>query len=528
MSSQFIDETTMTATPRPARSTLGSPLKGLLGFILLVAGVLISGTVWQALQARDVELRNAQIAVSNLASSIDRHTEDAIQQADNVLVELSERVAEDGLGVARQARLSRLMRRHVQALEGLQGLFVYDARGHWLATSFGERGDHPNNGDRDYFVYHRDHSDPGVRISPVIVSRTTGEPVLPVSRRLDNPDGSFAGVVLATIPVSYFERFFHRLALDDNGVIFLAMRDGTLLVRRPAAVEGQTHTLINGELFRRYLPESRQGTAMVTSVVDGVTRLYGYAESEHFPLVVAAGLSREGILADWKMDAYRNGMLMGIVMLALGLLGALLYGQIRRAEEAKVQLADAYEELESLAQSDSLTTLANRRRFDAALQVEFARAWRNRTSLAVLLFDIDLFKQYNDAYGPPGGDECLRQVADILRRNVHRPTDLVARYGGEEFVVLLPDTDIHGALKVAEQIRMAVSEAHLAHRASPLGRVTLSGGAHAVNRGNASTPLALLETADAALYLAKQNGRNRVCQEADRPSAAVVKLPSRL
>ncbi len=510
---------------RPAPTT--SSLRGLLGFIVLVSVVLVAATFWQDWQARNIALRNAEVAVSNLASSIDRQAEDAMHQADNVLIELSERVAEDGLAPAQQARLSRLMRRHVLAQEGLQGLFVYDAQGNWMATSFGERGDHPNNGDRNYFIYHRDHPGTQVHISPVVMSRTTGDAIIPVSRRLENPDGSFAGVVLATIPVSYFESFFNRLSLDDKGVIFLAMRDGTILVRRPAGTSSQTSTLIKGEIFSKYLPMSHQGTAMVTSVVDGVQRLYGYTDSEHFPLVVAAGLSRESILGDWRMDAYRDTLLVSGVIVALCLLGSLLYRQFGRAERAKEKLADAYQILESLAQSDSLTGLANRRRFDAALQVEFARAMRNRTSLAVALFDIDLFKQYNDTYGHVAGDDCLRQVAELIKANVRRPADVVARYGGEEFVVLLPDTDIAGALAVAEQVRFAVSEAALPHRASLLGRVTLSGGVHAIQRSEATTALGLLEAADGALYLAKQNGRNRICQEADRPSASVVKLPTR-
>lgn len=517
----------MTSRPliRPASSSRS--LKGLLGFIVLVSVVLVGATAWQDIQARNIALRNAQTAVSNLASSVDRQAEDAVHQADNVLIELSERVVEDGLAPAQQARLSRLMHRHVLAQEGLQGLFVYDAEGNWVASSFGERGDRPNNSDRNYFAYHRDHPGTDVHISPVVVSRTTGDPIIPISRRLDNPDGSFAGVVLATIPVSYFESFFNRLSLDEKGVIFLAMRDGSILVRRPAHTQAQTQTLIKGEIFSKYLAQSRQGTAMVTSVVDGVVRLYGYTESESFPLVVAAGLSRESILGDWRLDTYRDALMVIGVIVALCLLGALLYRQFRRAERAKEKLADAYQVLESLAQSDSLTGLANRRRFDAALQVEFARAMRNRTSLAVALFDIDSFKQYNDTYGHISGDDCLRQVADIIRTHARRPADVVARYGGEEFVVLLPDTDIAGALLVAEQIRFWVSEAGLPHRGSPLGRVTISGGVHAIQRSAATTALGLLEAADSALYLAKQNGRNRVCQEADRPSAAVVKMPTR-
>jgi diguanylate cyclase (GGDEF)-like protein/PAS domain S-box-containing protein len=171
------------------------------------------------------------------------------------------------------------------------------------------------------------------------------------------------------------------------------------------------------------------------------------------------------------------------------------------------------ERLEALATEDSLTGLANRRRFDERLMDEWARAYRDRSSLGLLMIDVDHFKSYNDEYGHPAGDACLRVVAQILATEAHRTSDLAARYGGEEFAVLLPDTDTAGCARIGERIRTAVREAGLVRDSNALsGCVTVSvGGAvcrPALERtaGTAS----LIDAADRALYMAKEGGRDRL------------------
>ncbi|HBF51236.1 MAG TPA: diguanylate cyclase, partial [Massilia sp.] len=166
---------------------------------------------------------------------------------------------------------------------------------------------------------------------------------------------------------------------------------------------------------------------------------------------------------------------------------------------------------------DVLTGLANRRRFDETLAAEHERARRSGMPFSLILLDVDYFKKYNDRYGHVAGDDCLRQVAGAIATGPRRPTDLAARYGGEEFAVILPDTDRDGACAVAEKIRQAVLALDVAHADSACGTVSISLGVHTCWPATdaASTPLACIEAADALLYRAKTDGRNRlaVCAE---------------
>lgn len=158
---------------------------------------------------------------------------------------------------------------------------------------------------------------------------------------------------------------------------------------------------------------------------------------------------------------------------------------------------------------DSLTGLSNRRAFDNALGRAWRRAERRESPLSLLLIDLDWFKLLNDTMGHPAGDDALRAVAAILSGVVGRPYDIVARYGGEEFAILLPDTGLVGARQVADAIQAVLRLAAWPHPASPLGRLSASiGGTTLV--GGASHPDALIAEADAALYAAKQCGRNRI------------------
>jgi diguanylate cyclase (GGDEF)-like protein/PAS domain S-box-containing protein len=163
-------------------------------------------------------------------------------------------------------------------------------------------------------------------------------------------------------------------------------------------------------------------------------------------------------------------------------------------------------ELERAVGSDWLTGLLNRRGFDELLANEVRRAARANQPLSLLLVDIDFFKRYNDSYGHQNGDECLKRVAHAISAALSRPGDIAARYGGDEFAVVLPDTDLSGALQVAENIRRRVGEVE-APGVSPMA-VTLSIGGAAALLPHAH-PEGLIACSDAALYLAKREGRNR-------------------
>ena len=183
---------------------------------------------------------------------------------------------------------------------------------------------------------------------------------------------------------------------------------------------------------------------------------------------------------------------------------AALFRAHEDAERANQKLAE-------MARLDGLTGLANRREFDHALDREFRRAMRSGRPLGLIMIDVDNFKQFNDLYGHPSGDSCLRAIAEIMPLYVTRPGDVVARYGGEEIAVLLPGSDAAGTKAVAQTLAQAVRDLAIPHRDSPGGIVTISAGVEAV-QPMLHHDLAgeLVQRADIALYAAKRDGRNTV------------------
>lgn len=185
-----------------------------------------------------------------------------------------------------------------------------------------------------------------------------------------------------------------------------------------------------------------------------------------------------------------------------------------RMQRALVGLAErlneANQELQRLSTTDGLTGIANRRLFDESLDREWRRCRRLKKPLSVILFDVDLFKKYNDKYGHQTGDECLRLVAKEVSRTASRPGDMAARYGGEEFVLILAETDQEGARWVADRIRQNLSALKIPHDGSDYKHVTISCGVVSVVPGEELSAEKLVKSADIALYIAKEHGRNRV------------------
>ncbi len=169
-------------------------------------------------------------------------------------------------------------------------------------------------------------------------------------------------------------------------------------------------------------------------------------------------------------------------------------------------------QLEQLSNLDALTGLANRRCFDENLVKELNRSSRDQTPLSLIFLDVDGFKEFNDTYGHLVGDECLRQIGNVLQKTVERSHDLAARYGGEEFAVILPSTNPKGGLVIAERLRELVEDLDLTSpNASILQSVTISLGLVSIKHGEKNiTSQALIDQADQALYEAKKQGKNRV------------------
>lgn len=181
----------------------------------------------------------------------------------------------------------------------------------------------------------------------------------------------------------------------------------------------------------------------------------------------------------------------------------------KKAEEKVFRLQ---RELEALSFKDGLTGVANRRRFDSNLDIEWASARRGAQPLSLIMLDLDFFKQYNDHYGHMQGDDCLKSLAQALNLAANRPRDIVARFGGEEFALLLPETDETAALKVAKRCQHLIEELQIPHAASTVARfVTVSMGVGTTQQPSAEMePKHFVEAVDRLLYKAKLSGRNRI------------------
>jgi diguanylate cyclase (GGDEF)-like protein len=195
------------------------------------------------------------------------------------------------------------------------------------------------------------------------------------------------------------------------------------------------------------------------------------------------------------------------------------WGLLRQRVRRLIQQMRLYQELEAanqelkrLASHDGLTQVANRRRFDEYLHQEWQRMLREQGSLSLILCDIDCFKLYNDTYGHQAGDDCLRQVAQVIQNAAKRSMDLPARYGGEEFAVVLPNTDEEGTIQVAQEIQKRVKHLGILHETSKVcSSVTVSLGVSSTIPSVITSPELLVNAADKALYQAKAAGRDRYC-----------------
>lgn len=492
----------------------GATFRLIVSFMLVVIVAFIAVEGWRTWRDYRYAFSSARDSVTNLARATAQHAEDAIRQVDVLTAALGERVEGDGLQHINVPRIHNLLVQQSKIMPQLHGLFVYGADGQWIVTDKQEIPEPANNADRDYFQYHRTHDDRNVRIGAVVRSRSTDDLIIPISRRLNNPDGTFAGVLLGTIKVSYFVDYYGDFKIDDKGALVLAMRDGTILVRRPfiRSIVGQS--LADSEIFKRYLPTSNEGVAEVKAVIDRTDRLYGYRALTTYPLVVEAGLSRDSITAPWRRDLLKSGLVLLFLITVLSGFGLMVLSQLRQRMAMEREIRHAHQAMRDMALTDSLTGLGNRRRLDAALSDEIRLAKRQGSSLAVIMLDVDYFKRYNDHYGHAAGDDCLSAVGGAIQHAVKRPGDLAVRYGGEEFTVLLPNTDCPGAIRVAEDILQAIRALNIEHAGHPLGKVTASAGITSRQPAiEEVTPATLLKAADMRLYAAKQRGRNRWCAD---------------
>jgi diguanylate cyclase (GGDEF)-like protein len=502
---------------RSMPSPVGRPFLAAGVFISLLTVVLIATNVWLASRTYDAAWSQTTKTSKNLAHSVANQLDSVFSEVDRLLNTIGYMLEQRDMTPAALEPLQPIMVTHLSRAEYLHGLFVYGDDGRWLVHTQPVQSRQANNSDREYFIAHRESRSTRVLISKPVQSRSTGEWIIPVSKRIEDAEGRFAGVLLATVRVDYIVKLLNGFDIGQKGAISLSLADGKLLLRRPYAAEELGQYFPNNPLMSA-VNSARAGMVRITSPIDRVKRLAAFEHLPNNPLFVTVALSEEEILSEWRSAAKVQFACMLLVVSIIGVSAwyVLRSMKLRQASDralriAHEQIVQANSQLAELAEHDSLTGILNRRAFDHRFEDILGQARRYGRPVSVVLFDVDHFKSYNDNYGHPAGDDCLRQVAAALSSAMRRPGDVLARYGGEEFVAILPDTPADGARAVANAARLEVARLLLRHDASTDGIVTVSAGIASAMGGDVDLrPGALIAQADKALYRAKHEGRNRV------------------
>jgi diguanylate cyclase (GGDEF)-like protein len=473
-----------------------------LGLIGCVCLALVGMEVWQLQRVHDSNIQQTEVMTSNTARSMAEQAETTLKTADTIVASLVEQVEAEGTGPEARARLFSLMTSLASALPAIHEMGITDSEGNAIVKSLVANPAGLNYAAREYFRFHATHPDRGPFIGAQIKSKIDGSTNITVTRRINRPDGSFAGVVVTSVSMNFFHRLFDEMQAKSGGTIALLADDDamTILARSPPDPRAVGEFSPNSEP-RAQMRAQRAGSVAYTSPIDGVRRYGSFQHLSQFALTTLVAQSEWDLQSGWRTELRWHAIILACVLVVVVVVGG-------RAVQANAML-------NRLATQDGLTGLANRRCLDETIEREFRRAARSRQPLSIVMLDVDHFKNYNDCYGHPAGDACLRAVAQAIQGCLRRAGDLAGRYGGEEFIVVLPGSDAHRAHDFAETLRLAVHGLALPHRSSPHGIITFSAGVATCLPGRVPGERQILvANADAALYAAKARGRNTVAMYA--------------
>ena len=474
------------------------PVKLLIVPIFVVVFCFCAICAGLVIQARRAALQQAADVATSLIGAVEFDVSRHIEAVDMSLQAVIENLKLPEIGlVSPKLRHLILFDRAASASQVLR-IIVLDRFGNVRLDSRLVEPHRENFADREYFKVQKANANVGMYISRPLISRAAGYWILAISRRLSNPDGTFDGVVTASVELSYFEQLLKNVKLGPDGSITLSHIDGTVLMRWPFKEKYIGLNLPRAKLYKE-LAVSRAGRFETEAATDGVKQLVVYSRIAGFPLVIAIGQSTKDIYANWGKFAFAVGFMLALLCMVTEGLAMYLTSELKRRHDAETKLA-------TLAATDGLTGLSNSRHFSTTIRSEWQRAMREMTPLALLMLDADNLKSYNDLHGHQAGDALLKSVGSAIASAVERGGDMGARYGGDEFAILLPGTSADGAVRVAEKIRSAFVEICKRDKIACTG---LSIGVARLTPVAAERCEDLIKLADLALYRAKHLGRNR-------------------
>lgn len=462
---------------------------------------LLSIILGQLVEDRGKTRAAAVASASNVGNALATDIAGSIATLERMLLGVRGAIAAGDQRLARE-RLDMLLLAMPDAVK-LSG--ATDAGGHIVLGNAGSDYEQQSLNWRPYFIRHQANPDRGLYISGPYAALSDGTPMIVASLRLDDAQGQFAGVLVAGIQLSYFNKLFDRIAVESGGSMTLFTDKGVVIGRRPYDPQVIGRDLSKFPGVKRALAGER--TFEDVAAIDNVERLYVSTPIGGYPLFINVAQSTDTIFAHWTAKTITIGFTTALLVGGMILLVCLFYCENGRRGEVQMQLAEANRQLHQAAETDALTGIANRRRVERLL-AQYGKA--GSKDFSVLMLDIDLFKHFNDQYGHEAGDKALHQVAQTLADSLPGDHDLVARYGGEEFIILLPGSSIGNAQTVAEHLRARVAALQIPHATSPFHNVTVSIGLAGTGNLNDLPPEELVRLADKALYRSKQAGRNRV------------------
>ena len=481
---------TILPASRAARATFLAPwLNWTIAFAVVLSAALVGTQTWQMWHVRQATLANAKVATASLAQSIALQADTTLKTADTVVASIGQRVEAEGFSAPALERLYGLMTSLARALPAIHEMGITDKNGNALVKSLMRNPAGMNYRERDYFRFLSTHPTRDVFVGEPVRSKIDGSLNVTISRRINDARGGFAGIVVSSVSMDFFRKMFEAVEGKSGVSIALVSGTGEVLARsQPEFGEKEYEALAAAADAPEY-----------TAPGDQARRVGSYARLANYPMLVVVSQNSDDVLANWRNQVRNNVVVILCVLAAIAFLGYRLHE------------ASAATRIQALR--DTLTGLANRRCLNAALEMEFRRAERTGRPLSYIMADIDWFKNYNDTYGHQAGDDCLVAVGNAIQGVLRRAGDVAARYGGEELGILLPETDLAGAIKVAEEIQAAIAALRIPHESSPNGCITVSAGVAAREPGEQtrlSTWQSLLHAADKALYSAKRSGRNAI------------------
>jgi diguanylate cyclase (GGDEF)-like protein len=399
-----------------------------------------------------------------------------------------------------EGEVGRLLKATRPAPGELSKVLIATANGQVLYGDGISRSKDLYYGKSGFFIDQRDHPNKGLIVFNADIGAVAKQGSISFSRRYNHPDGSFAGVVVSAMPISYFANLFSKSGVGTHGVVVLCDANLGMIVRHPAldTVTQRIGTKTFSVELKKAIDSGRSTVSYHTKESgDGTERTSTYRRLTALPFHLVVGLGTEDYMKPWE-DELNNSL---IKLAALMIMMTVLLIMLHHRTAALMQATQ-------VSLHDSLTSLPNRRAFDLEYERLKRQAIRNHSAISVLFIDIDLFKKFNDTYGHEIGDTVLKHVAGSIDNCLHRPLDMVCRWGGEEFVAALPGTEQEDAEQIANNILWAVRQIEMA---IGLKRLNFS-----VSIGIASMKLTaedaaydLIDMADRAMLTAKMQGRDR-------------------